>query len=72
MLRHFFLITSYIISFSSDDGTNKGFILYLDGSAEAGDEITFISKERMTGITIDSWILPSESRHYIDQFLQHI
>jgi hypothetical protein len=41
--------------------TNKGFILHLDGSAEAGDEIT-----------IDSWIMPSESRHYIKPFLQHI
>jgi len=26
----------------------------------------------MTEITIDSWIMPSESRHYIKPFLQHI
>jgi len=52
--------------------TNKGFILHLDGSAEAGDEITFTAKEGMTEITIDSWIMPSESRHYIIPFLQHI
>jgi hypothetical protein len=52
--------------------TNKGFILHLDGSAEAGDEITFTAKEGMTEITIDSWIMPSESRHYIKPFLQHI
>jgi hypothetical protein len=52
--------------------TNKGFILHLDGSAEAGDEITFTAKEGITGITIDSWIMPSESRHYIKPFLQHI
>ena len=49
--------------------TNKGFILHPDGSAEAGDEITFTAKEGMTGITIDSWIMPSESRHYIKPFL---
>ena len=52
--------------------TNKGFILHLDGSAESGDEITFTAKEGMTEITIDSWIMPSESRHYIKPFLQHI
>ena len=52
--------------------TNKGFILHLDGSAEAGDEITFTAKEGMTEITIDSWIIPSESRQYIKPFLQHI
>jgi hypothetical protein len=51
---------------------NKGFILHLDGSAESGDEITFTAKEGMTEITIDSWIMPSESRHYIKPFLQHI
>lgn len=51
---------------------NKGYILHLDGSAEAGDEITFTAKEGITGITIDSWIMPSESRHYIKPFLQHI
>jgi len=48
---------------------NKGYILHLDGSAEAGDEITFTAKEGITGITIDSWIMPSESRHYIKPFL---
>ena len=51
---------------------NKGFILHLDGSAEAGDEITFTAKEGISEITIDSWIMPSESRHYIKPFLQHI
>lgn len=51
---------------------NKGYILHLDGSAEAGDEITFTAKEGITGITLDSWIMPSESRHYIKPFLQHI
>ena len=53
-------------------GTNKGFILHLDGSAETGDEITFTAKEGMTEITIDSCVISSESRQYIKPFLQHI
>lgn len=51
---------------------NAGYILHLDGSAEAGDEITFTAKEGITGITIDSWIMPSEGRVYIKPFLEKI
>jgi hypothetical protein len=51
---------------------NAGYILHLDGSAEAGDEITFTAKEGITGITIDSWIMPSEGREYIKPFLENI
>ncbi len=51
---------------------NGGYILHLDGSAEAGDEITFTAKEGITGITIDSWIMPSEGREYIKPFLEYI
>ena len=51
---------------------NAGYILHLDGSAEAGDEITFTAKEGITGITIDSWIMPSEGRDYIKPFLENI
>jgi hypothetical protein len=51
---------------------NAGYILHLDGSAEAGDEITFTAKEGITGITIDSWIMPSEGREYIKPFLETI
>lgn len=51
---------------------NGGYILHLDGSAESGDEITFTAKEGMTGFTIDSWIMPSESREYIKPFLESI
>ncbi len=51
---------------------NDGYILHLDGSAESGDEITFTAKEGITGITIDSWIMPSEGREYIKPFLQNI
>ncbi len=51
---------------------NSGYILHLDGSAESGDEITFTAKEGITGITIDSWIIPSEGREYIKPFLENI
>jgi len=51
---------------------NAGYILHLDGSAEAGDEITFTAKEGITGITIDSWIMPSEGRDFIKPFLENI
>ncbi len=51
---------------------NGGYILHLDGSAESGDEITFTAKEGITGLTIDSWIMPSEGRDYIKSFLENI
>jgi hypothetical protein len=51
---------------------NGGYILHLDGSAEAGDEITFTAKEGITGVTIDSWIMLSEGRDYIKPFLESI
>lgn len=51
---------------------NRGYILHLDGSAESGDEITFTAKDGITGFTIDSWIMPSESREYIISFLESI
>jgi hypothetical protein len=51
---------------------NGGYILHLDGSAESGDEITFTAKDGLTGITIDSWIMPSESRVYIKPFLESV
>jgi len=51
---------------------NGGYILHLDGSAESGDEITFTAKDGITGFTIDSWIMPSESRGYIKPFLESL
>ena len=51
---------------------NSGYVLHLDGSAESGDEITFTAKDGMTGFTIDSWIMPSESSEYIKPFLKSI
>ena len=72
LLRFYILHKKHSLQIKELFDTNKGFVLHLDGSAEAGDEITFTAKEGMTGITIDSWIMPSESRHYIKPFLQHI
>ncbi len=51
---------------------NSGFTLHLDGSAESGNEITFTAKDGITGITIDSWIMPSEGREYIKPFLENL
>jgi hypothetical protein len=51
---------------------NGGYVLHLDGSAESGDEITFTAKEGISGFTIDSWIMPSESSEYIKPFLESI
>lgn len=51
---------------------NGGYILHLDGSAESGDELTFTAKDGITGLTIDSWIMPSESRTYIKPFLKSL
>lgn len=51
---------------------NGGFTLHLDGSAESGNEITFTAKDGITGITIDSWIMPSEGREYIKPFLKNL
>jgi len=49
-----------------------GIVLHLDGTAEAGDEITFTAKEGITGITLDSWVMPSEKQEYIKPFLADI
>jgi len=35
-------------------------------------KITFTAKEGISGITIDSWIMPSEGREYIKPFLENI
>ncbi|VVB56459.1 Uncharacterised protein [uncultured archaeon] len=51
---------------------NGGYILNLHRSAGSGDEITLTAKEEMTGFTIDSCIMPSESREYIIPFLRSI
>jgi hypothetical protein len=72
LLRFYILHKKHSLQMKELFEKNKGFVLHLDGSAEAGDEITFTAKEGITGITIDSWIMPSESRHYIKPFLQHI
>jgi len=73
-----FLLRFYVIHKNHSSQMNKlfeknvGYILHLDGSAESGDEITFTAKEGITGLTIDSWIMPSEGRDYIKPFLEKI
>jgi len=61
--KHYLHIKKFFIK-------NGGYVLHLDGSAESGDEITFTAKDGITGFTIDSWIMPSESREYIIPFLK--
>lgn len=73
-----FLLRFYVLHKKHHSQMNKifekngGYVLHLDGSAESGDEITFTAKEGMTGFTIDSWIMPSESSEYIKPFLKSI
>ncbi|EQD76087.1 hypothetical protein B1B_01923, partial [mine drainage metagenome] len=48
------------------------YILHLDGTGESGDEIVFMAKDGLTGITMDATIMPSESSEYITPFLKEI
>ena len=50
----------------------KEYILHLDGTGESGDEIVFMAKDGITGITLDARIMPSESSEYIIPFLRRI
>ena len=36
------------------------YILHLDGTGESGDEIVFMARDGITGITLDACIMPSE------------
>ena len=45
-----------------------GMILHLDGTGEAGDDIVFTAIDGITGIKIDSQIMPSESKETIIPF----
>ncbi len=51
---------------------NGGMILHLDGTGEAGDDIVFTAIDGITGIKIDSQIMPSESKETIIPFLRDI
>lgn len=51
---------------------NGGYILNLDRSAKSGEKISLTAREEMTGFTIDSCVMPSESREYIIPFLKSI
>ena len=48
------------------------YLLHLDGTGEAGDDIVFMAKDGITGITMDARIMPSESSEYIIPFLQEM
>lgn len=72
LLRFYVLHKKYSPQMKELFKKNGGFILHLDGSAESGNEITFTAKDGITGITIDSWIMPSEGREYIKPFLENI
>jgi len=50
----------------------KEYVLHLDGTGESGDEIVFMAKDGVTGITMDARIMPSESSEYIIPFLKRI
>jgi len=72
LLRFYVIHKNHSLIMNNLFKKNAGYILHLDGSAEAGDEITFTAKEGITGLTIDSWIMPSEGREYIKPFLEVI
>ena len=46
------------------------YVLHLDGTGESGDEIVFVAKDGITGITIDARDMPWESDEYITPFLK--
>ena len=48
------------------------YVLHLDGTGESGDEIVFMAKDGITGITMDAINMPSESVEYITPFLNGI
>ncbi|MHB1492820.1 MAG: hypothetical protein ACYCSG_04315 [Thermoplasmataceae archaeon] len=50
----------------------KEYVLHLDGTGESGDEIVFMAKDGITGVTMDATIMPSESSEFIKPFLQGI
>jgi hypothetical protein len=72
LLRFYVLHKNHSLQMKKLFEKNFGYILHLDGTAESGDEIAFTAKEGITGITIDSWIMPSEGREYIKPFLENI
>ncbi len=50
----------------------KNYVLNLDGTGESGDEIVFMAKDGLSGITLDSAVMPSENSKYIMPFLKGI
>jgi len=48
------------------------YVLHLDGTGEAGDDIVFMAKEGRTGMTIDARSMPSESMEHIKPLLERV
>ena len=48
------------------------YVLHLDGTGEAGNEIVFMAKDGRSGVTIDARTMPSEGTDYIVPFLEGI
>ncbi len=68
-----FLIRFYVIHRRHlKDLDIKNYVLNLDGTGESGDEIVFMAKDGLSGITLDSTVMPSENSKYIIPFLQDI
>ena len=68
-----FLLRFYCIHRRHMKNLHPGeYILHFDGTGESGDEIVFMAKDGITGITLDACIMPSESMEYITPFLRGI
>lgn len=72
LLRFYALHKRYNKIMKSIFDKKGGMILHLDGTGEAGDDIVFTAIDGITGIKIDSQIMPSESKETIIPFLTNI
>ncbi len=68
-----FLIRFYVIHRRHlKDLDPKNYVLNLGGTGESGDEIVFMAKDGLLGITLDSTVMPSENSKYKIPFLQNM
>jgi len=72
LLRFYVFHKKYLGKLRRNFDKKGGVVLHLDGTYEAGTEITFVAKEGRAGITLDAQIMPSESKEYINPFLENI
>jgi len=70
LLRFYALHKRHIPQINTLFEKRGGVRLHLDGTGEAGNEIVFMAKEGETGITMDTQIIPTESKKYVKAFLQ--